>query len=80
MPKKDSKVSFESGLARIKEITALLESKDCTLEQSLRLFREGMELSEQCRSELEAARHEMEILNGDRPAPFDPDKTRPEAQ
>ncbi|MBO4318030.1 MAG: exodeoxyribonuclease VII small subunit [Mailhella sp.] len=72
MPKKDAKLSFEDGLARIKEITALLENKDCTLEQSIRLYREGMEISEQCRRELEAARHEMEILNGDQPAPFAP--------
>ena len=55
MPKKDAKLSFEDGLARIKEITALLENKDCTLEQSIRLYREGMAISEQCRRELEAA-------------------------
>ena len=72
MPKKDAKLSFEDGLARIKEITALLENKDCTLEQSIRLYREGMAISEQCRRELEAARHEMEILNGDQPEPFAP--------
>ena len=64
MAKKETKISFEERLARMREITELLERKDCPLEQSLILYREGLALAKQCREELAAAKHEMEILNG----------------
>jgi exodeoxyribonuclease VII small subunit len=42
--------SFEAALERIREIVALLESGDLTLEESIATFQEGSALIEQSRS------------------------------
>jgi exodeoxyribonuclease VII small subunit len=39
-----------------------LEQGDLSLEESVRLFEEGMKLSESCRQELEAAEGRIQIL------------------
>lgn len=52
-----------------------LEKGDLSLEQSLKLFEEGVRLSNSCRQELEAAEGKVEILmkNGGKlqPQPFE---------
>ena len=42
------KPSFEEALQRLKEITETLERGDVTLEESIKLFGEGTELSKLC--------------------------------
>ncbi len=54
--------SFEQCLTRLQAILNELEKPELPLEQSMRLFEEGMRLSEQCRKQLEAAEGKMEIL------------------
>ncbi len=54
--------SFEQCLARLQSILNELEKPELPLEQSMRLFEEGMRLSDQCRRQLEAAEGKMEIL------------------
>lgn len=48
MPKKASKNNFESSLARLEEISGLLESDDLGLEEAIRLYEEGIKLSREC--------------------------------
>ena len=53
---------FEECLQQLEKIVEQLERGDLPLEQSLKLFEEGVRLSNSCRQELEAAEGKVEIL------------------
>lgn len=53
---------FEDCLQQLEKIVEQLERGDLSLEQSLKLFEEGVRLSSSCRQELEAAEGKVEIL------------------
>lgn len=55
MSKKTDKNSFESKLARLEEISSLLEKDDIGLEEAINLYEEGIELSRNCISTLNEA-------------------------
>ena len=65
---------FEECLQRLETIVQQLERGDLPLEQALKIFEEGVGLSEACRKELEQAEGKVEILlkhNGKlQPEPF----------
>lgn len=53
---------FEECLQRLEVIVREMERGELPLEDSLKLFEEGVALSSSCRSELEAAEGKVEIL------------------
>lgn len=53
---------FEKHLKALESVVDQLESGDLTLEDSVRLFEEGMKLSDACKKELEAAEGKIQIL------------------
>ena len=53
---------FEPALVRLEEIVHELEQGDLPLEQSLKLFEEGIKLSRLCNKRLEDAERRVEIL------------------
>ena len=53
---------FEECLQRLEKIVDELEKGNVPLEQALKLFEEGMQLSSSCRKELEEAEGKVEIL------------------
>ena len=55
-------LKFEESLQRLEKIVADLEKGEVSLEKSLTLFEEGMQLSGRCRKELEQAEGKVEIL------------------
>lgn len=57
---------FEAALVRLEEIVQELEKGDLPLEQSLKLFEEGIKLSRICNSRLEEAERKVEILVKDK--------------
>ncbi len=57
---------FEDALARLEEIVKELESGDLPLEQSLKMFEEGIKLSRICNKRLEDAERRVEILLKDK--------------
>jgi exodeoxyribonuclease VII small subunit len=57
-----SEKSFEQSLERLQEIVARLEEGEMALEDSLELFEEGMKLSRNCSSRLEAAEQRIKVL------------------
>ncbi|HWR37114.1 MAG TPA: exodeoxyribonuclease VII small subunit [Clostridia bacterium] len=75
---------FEECLERLEKIVDQLEKGDIPLEQALKLFEEGIQLSNSCRKELEDAEGKVEILlkqNGKLQAePFEPPAERAEAK
>ncbi|HZT72623.1 MAG TPA: exodeoxyribonuclease VII small subunit [Terriglobales bacterium] len=54
--------SFEQCLKRLEAIVTELERADLPLEDSIRLFEEGMALSHDCRRQLDEAEAKIEIL------------------
>ena len=67
---------FEECLQRLENIVDELEKGNVPLEQALKLFEEGLQLSTSCRRELEEAEGKVEILlkqNGKlQPEPYEP--------
>ncbi|HMB30876.1 MAG TPA: exodeoxyribonuclease VII small subunit [Desulfohalobiaceae bacterium] len=61
MTKKDK--SYEQQIQRIQEIVNQLEKGDIPLEQSLALFKEGTELVQHCRKQLNEAKHKVQIYS-----------------
>jgi exodeoxyribonuclease VII small subunit len=57
---------FENALTRLEEIVKELESGDLPLEQSLKLFEEGIKLSRICNKRLEDAERRVDILLKDK--------------
>ncbi len=57
---------FETAMARLEEIVQQLEQGDLPLEQSLKLFEEGIKLSRICNTRLEEAERKVEILLKDK--------------
>lgn len=55
-------MNFEESLARLEEITGKLESNDLSLDESLRIFEEGIKLSRFCEEKLTEAEQKLEIL------------------
>lgn len=52
----DNNIGFEAALARLEEITRLLEGGNASLDDSLKLFEEGVMLVRLCNEKLENAK------------------------
>jgi exodeoxyribonuclease VII small subunit len=61
-----AEIKFEKALARLEEIVQKLEQGDLALEQSLKLFEEGIRLSRICNTRLEEVERKVEILLKDK--------------
>lgn len=56
---------FETALNELEQIVAKLERGELKLEESLKLFERGVELSKQCRASLATAELKVQQLLGD---------------
>ena len=56
------KITFEKSMKRLEEIVEKLEEGSAPLEDSLKLFEEGVRVSRQCTSKLDEAKKKVEIL------------------
>jgi exodeoxyribonuclease VII small subunit len=54
--------SFETCLDELEKVVKELEGGDLSLERSLQLFERGMDLSDTCRKQLEAAETRVDML------------------
>jgi exodeoxyribonuclease VII small subunit len=54
--------NFEEQLTALESVVERLERGDLPLEDSVKLFEEGLKLSNACKKELEAAEGKIEIL------------------
>lgn len=60
MPK--SKEQFEDYLKKLEETVERLESEDVTLEESVKLFEEGLKISKNCEKMLDSAKQKITVL------------------
>ncbi|MBQ6877859.1 MAG: exodeoxyribonuclease VII small subunit [Oscillospiraceae bacterium] len=58
-------IKFEEALEKLAEINAKLESDEISLEDSINLFKEGLELSKLCQKKLDQAKLEIEKIEID---------------
>jgi len=58
--------TFEESLKQLEKIVDQLERGDLPLEESVRLFEEGVRLSTACKRELDAAEGKVQILMKER--------------
>ena len=58
-------MKFEDGLKRLEEIVAKLESGNLSLDNSLKLFEEGVKLVRFCNERLAEAQQKVELLTKD---------------
>lgn len=61
MSKKED-TNFEELMEKLEEITNKLEKEQLSLDESVKLFEEGMQISKQCNSKLEDAEKRITIL------------------
>ena len=54
---------FEAAIAELESIVKKLEDGDLPLEESLKLYERGVQLSRFCHSRLEEAERRIEVLN-----------------
>ncbi len=59
---KKEELSFEELMIKLEDITNKLENEKLSLDDSVKLFEEGMEISKECNSKLEDAEKKITIL------------------
>lgn len=56
---------FEEKVKRLEEIVNKIEGSDVDLEESIKLFEEGVRLSKECQSALDEAEKKVQVLMSD---------------
>ncbi len=54
--------NFESALKRLEQISDLLENEETPLEESIKLFEEGIEIKEYCEEKLKSAKIKIDKI------------------
>jgi exodeoxyribonuclease VII small subunit len=78
-------MKFESALDKLEDIVKKLEEGDLPLDDSLKMFEEGVRLARFCGSRLDVAERRIEILMKNEagkvePVPFDNPDDEPESR
>lgn len=58
-------MTFEENLTRLNDIVGQLENGKLPLEKALELYKEGIDLSVDCKKSLESAKLSVKAMNGD---------------
>ena len=58
-------MTFEENLTRLNVIVGQLENDKLPLEKALELYKEGIDLSIDCKKSLESAKLSVKAMNGD---------------
>ena len=72
----EKEMTFEEALVQLEAVVKKLEKPDLPLEESIKLFEEGMRLSTLCNTKLDQAQQRVELLqkqaSGEiKPVPFE---------
>ncbi len=78
--KKPENLSLEEALQELEQVVEQLEAGDLPLEQALKLFERGINLTRSCQRSLEEAEQKVKILSEKsldaEPEPFETDSAR----
>jgi len=79
-PDPGKKPDFENSLARLEEIVGKLENANLSLDEAMKLFEEGVQLSRDCQTYLGQAEGKVEILLKKAGGELVPEAFDPEAE
>lgn len=66
-----SKIDFETAIAELENLVALMEDGNITLDNSLILYRRGVDLVRFCQDQLSKAEQEIKVLDEEILKPLD---------
>jgi len=66
-----AEIKFEEALKKLEKIVADLEKGDLTLDEALKKYQEGIELSRLCNSRLESAKKKIDVLAKNKKGEFE---------
>ena len=79
MARKPKEAGFETTLAELEELVARMEAGDQPLDEALRSFERGVQLTRECQAALQAAQQRVQMLTQTAAGPaledFTPDGT-----
>lgn len=64
-PESEQAPDFESAIAELESLVQRMESGELSLEDSLREFERGVQLTRLCQDQLKAAEHRVKLLSAD---------------
>ena len=67
MDKSRDAISFDSAMNELEKIVSKLEKGDGTLEQNLKLYKQGVKLCSDCKNELDKAKLKIEYVGNEQP-------------
>ncbi|WP_455662335.1 exodeoxyribonuclease VII small subunit [Pradoshia sp.] len=65
MTKEQSNITFEEAMEKLERIVGRLEDGEVPLEESINLYKEGMELSKWCHDKLKTAEEQLTLIMKD---------------
>ena len=65
MATKKEEFDVEKALERLEEINEILSKSGTSLKDSMALYKEGVDLSDKCKENLEGVEKEIKILSGE---------------
>ena len=65
MSQPPQELTFEAALAELEKIVTGMEGGELSLEQALATHKRGLELARFCQQQLEAAREQVKVLEGE---------------
>lgn len=68
--------SYEEMISRLEEIVKSLESGDLSLDETMKVYKEALTLSEKCSKTLEKFRGEITLVRGGEEVPLTDDDLR----
>lgn len=66
-----AEIKFEDALKRLEKIVEELEKGDLSLDEALKKYQEGIELSRQCSSRLDNAKKKIDLLTKNKKGEFE---------
>jgi exodeoxyribonuclease VII small subunit len=79
--RKTKEAGFETTLAELEELVARMEAGDLPLDEALRSFERGVQLTRECQAALQAAQQRVQVLTQTAAGPaledFTPDGAAP---
>ncbi len=74
----EKNISFEESMVKLEKIADELEGENLTLDESVKKFEEGMQISKKCKEMLDKAEKKITILVGEVEKDFSIDNTTEE--
>ena len=59
----DKEMTFEQAMKRLEEITSIIQKNECTLDEGLKLYEEGLVLAKYCDEKLTVFQNKLNELN-----------------